>query len=189
MAEEKELTIEEMKTLISVTKILPILLDKISELEKKINDFSSSFGEIKEKVLNNAKLITSFENSVNEFNKTQIDSNTISEELSQIKEALLRIETSSTKPLNTSVVDNTPKAEPAPKKVDKKSKEDEKVDKVIDALLTEKRANKNHRPLRKDDIVKGMGYSVAVADKVLTKLEKMGLYNPKLNVMTFPKSK
>ena len=108
MPEEKELTIEEMKSLVSLATLLPALLDKISAISRDVAELKTSFTEIKTKFNTNTNTVAGYKQSVDALIEKQPDIKPILADLEVIKQALMKLEMG----LNV----GTPVSEQQPKK-------------------------------------------------------------------------
>ncbi len=186
--EEKELTLEEMKSLVSLVTLLPALLEKISSINKDLSDLKTSFNDIKQKFNTNTKVVSDYKESVDELIKKQPDIKLIENDLNAIKQALVKI--------NSSTVSETipsPQKKKAPTVVETKPKaaqtKDEDKDKVleiVDKILANHRGRKT-RVLTAINIKNGFQVDDVMAAKVLKWFEDRKMYNTKLHMLTFPK--
>ena len=188
MLEEKELTIEEMKSLVSIATILPPLLAKIEQIEKSIKDLKTSFDKFIGVYNANTTAIAQHKESVDDLIKNQLDPEDFKTEIESIKNVLAGLVVSM--PLNK-VSQNKP-ITPAPtKKVQKKeepkqTKLDEESAKIVDMILAEHRGRKT-RTLTTINIKQFSKCDDETAETVLKWLEENKMYNPKTHILTFPK--
>ena len=185
MLEEKELTVEEMKTLASVATWLPTLLERINSINKQVEGLKTAFAELANKYNDNTKAFIAYKNDVDDLIKNQISTKELQEELNTLKNSLVRIEaslslTASEKPIKK----ESPKAV---KKEEKKDDEDkDEVQDIVQKILDSHRGRKT-RLLTLINVKQGFKCNDEVAQKVLDWLEKNKMYNPKTKTLTFPK--
>ena len=207
--EKKELTIEEMRALISLDTLLPGLLNKIEEIEAKVKTLSGHITTLVGKFNDNVAQVEKYKQSVDSLIKKQLDAKEINEQLKSIKSSIARIE------MTNSVPEITPNAKPVsqPKRQSAKKATDEKDTKIekekakeepkvesyqtkskneLDAidygtrLLASSRGRKT-RTLTLVDVKKAFSIEDAGAQKVLDWLESKKVYNPKTHILTFKK--
>ena len=120
--EKKELTIEEMRALISLDTLLPGLLNKIEEIETKVKTLSGHITTLVGKFNDNVAQVEKYKQSVDSLIKKQLDAKEINEQLKSIKSSIARIE------MTNSVPEITPNSKPIsqPKKQSAKKATDEK---------------------------------------------------------------
>lgn len=189
--EEKELTLEEMKSLVSLATLLPALLEKISAINKDLLDLKNSFNDIKQKFNTNTGIVSEYKKSVDELIKKQPDIKSIESDLKVIKQALIKS--------NSSAVLSNDDAAPAPQKkkaptvaevkpkADTAKDEDkDKVLEIVDKILANHRGRKT-RVLTAINIKNGFQADDVIAAKVLKWFEDRKMYNTKLHMLTFPK--
>ena len=207
--EKKELTIEEMRALISLDTLLPGLLNKIEEIEAKVKTLSGHITTLIGKFNDNVAQVEKYKQSVDSLIKKQLDAKEIENQLKQIKSSIARIEmtnsvpeiTPSSKPINQAKKQSAKKvAEDKETKNEKeKTKEEPKVESYqskskdeLDAidygtrLLANSRGRKT-RTLTLVDVKKAFSIADASAQKVLDWLESKKVYNPKTHILTFKK--
>ena len=182
MNEDKELTIEEMRSLVTLSTLLPALLDKIASIDKQVGELKSSFNDIKNKFNNNTTAVIEYKRSIDELLQNQNQTKNVESELNTIKEALMRIEASLS-------FNNTDAPKPAhkksqPKQLDQPSDE---VINIVDKILADQKGRRT-RTLTKVNIKTGFKCSDEVAAEVLDWLEKKKMYNTKTHILTFPKN-
>ena len=198
MTEEKELTIEEMKSLVTLSTLLPALLSKIESIEKQINELKSSFVNIATKFSDNAKVVESYKKSVDELIDGQADAGKILSDLEVIK-TIVKTNAAMNIANTTLAVEEKPKkatpaqqTQPAPKPTKKKEeqalkkKSNDKVIEIVDKILADRRGRKM-RALTNIDVKKGFKCDDETADAVLKWLEKNGMYSSKTHTLTYPK--
>ena len=193
MPEEKELTIEEMKSLVSLASLLPALLEKISQINKDLFELKTSFTEIKTKFNNNTNAVLEYKGSVDELIKKQPDLKPVIEKIDQIQQDLLdlsnKFETSKNIKKISEEKKNNNKDKPSEVLKPKKPEEDpdkEKVEEVIDKILGTSRGRKT-RVLTAIDIKTGFKVDDVIAAKVIKWFTDKKMYNPKMRMLTFPK--
>ena len=187
MPEEKELTIEEMKSLVSLATLLPALLDKIAAINKDVADLKTSFLEIKTKFNTNTNAVVGYKQSVDNLIEKQPDLKPILADLEVIKQSLLKLEMGLN--VGTPVSEQQPKKTVAPKNPKKETAIDgdkEKVETIVDKILADHRGRKT-RMLTLIDIKNGFKVDDVIAVKVLKWFEDRKMYNSKMHMLTFPK--
>ena len=188
--EEKELTLEEMKSLVSLATLLPALLEKISAINKDVGELKASFNDIKIKFTANANVISGYKESVDELIKKQPDFKQFEKDLDAIKTKLDLLS-----PLDKAEKNNLDlnekKTISASKILLKKQKpvdEDrEKVIEIVDKILASRRGRKT-RVLTTVDIKTGFKVDDVIAVKVIKWFQDNKMYNDKLHLLTFPKN-
>ena len=187
MAEETELTLEEMKALISVANILPALLDKIDNINKKIDGLEKSFEVIKGYYKHNTEVVEEHLDKVKELLEDQVDSRRIINELIAINQSITDIEERLKVKEEEQVVvkeEEAPKAKRGSKKVEKSY--DEEVVEIADKIVSSHRGRKT-RLLTIQNVKQGFHCDEEKAKKVLKLLENRNLYDPESHILTFPK--
>lgn len=187
MPEEKELTIEEMKSLVSLATLLPALLDKIAAINKDVADLKTSFLEIKTKFNTNTNAVAGYKQSVDNLIEKQPDLKPILADLEVIKQSLLKLEMSLN--VGAPVSEQQPKKATSPKNSKKEKEVDgdkEKVEEIVDKILADHRGRKT-RMLTLIDIKNGFKVDDVIAVKVLKWFEDHKMYNSKMHMLTFPK--
>lgn len=213
--EEKELTIEEMRRLISVDALLPDLLNKIKEIENKITTLNSYIDNLIKATSKSSENLVKYKDSVDNSFKKQISTHDLYEELNAIKEAVARIEAANSissdvnpKPKQAkkeqkqpaqqkTVLDNPEKKveqvtakkikeEPKVESYQNKSKEDLDAVDFGTKILASSRGRKT-RTLTIVDVKKAFSIDDNAAQKVLDWLESKKVYNPKTHILTFKK--
>lgn len=186
MPEEKELTIEEMKSLVSLATLLPALLDKIATISKDVAELKTSFIDIKGKYNANTIAIMDYKDSVDNLIKTQPNIEPIQKELETIKQVLLKIELGLS--IGSTTEPSTKKSSSSkPVKKEKPNDEDrDKVEEIVDKILANHRGRKT-RMLTSIDVKNGFKVDDVIADKVLKWFEDRKMYNTKMHMLTFPK--
>lgn len=186
MSEEKELTIEEMKSLVSLATLLPALLDKIAAISKDVAELKASFADIKGKYNSNTEAIIGYKDSVDELIKKQPDIEPIKKELEIIKQALMKIELGLN--LGTTVTESASKksSSKSPVKEKPKDKDKDKVEEIVDKILADHRGRKT-RVLTLIDVKNGFKVDDIIAAKVLKWFEDHKMYDIKMHMLTFPK--
>lgn len=188
---EKELTIEEMKELISLHNVLPALLQKIEKIELRVDKLQSSFAEFARRYSDNVGQIEKYKEAVEELTKGQVDSKYLKNELAAIKEAVLK---GNVAPVKGPVMQKVKKPEPAPTPViknvpekkeaePKKDKDEEKLLKTVDEVLNSANGRRK-MPLTIITVKKRYRVSEEMAKKVLEFFEKKKMYNPKTRELT-----
>ena len=186
MTNEKELTLEEMKELVSVANVLPALLDKIDMIVKRISELNTTFNDMRSKYSDNTKILNTYLDKVNALLEKQVDSQAVSRKLNDINTSLTNLDGQITAlKLDTGVLLQA-KASVAMENKKIKKTYDEEVVNIADRLLGESRGRKT-RTLTMVGIKKGFGCSEEVAEKVLKLLEARKYYNPIDHILTFPK--
>lgn len=186
MPEEKELTIEEMKSLVSLATLLPALLDKIATISKDVAELKASFVDIKGKYNANTTAIIGYKDSVDNLIKTQPDIEPISKELETIKQALLKIELGLSIGSATESSTKKPSSTKPVKKEKPKDEDKDKVEEIVDKILADHRGRKT-RMLTLIDVKNGFKVDDIIAVKVLKWFEDRNMYNTKMHMLTFPK--
>ena len=189
MQEEKELTIEEMKSLVSLATLLPALLEKISIINKDIADLKSSFAEIKVKFNNNAKVVDEYKKAVDSLVEKQPNIKPIQDDLNFIKQVLMnRIDlmVGKEKPENEKTTKKSPTSIDGANKAKAKDPDKDKVEEIVDRILAEHKGRKT-RMLTVLDIKNGFRVDDVIAAKVLKWFEDHKMYNAKMRMLTFPK--
>lgn len=187
MSEEKELTIEEMKSLVSLATLLPALLEKIAAINKDVAELKTSFIDIKSKYNNNTAAVIAYKESVDALINNKLDADSIGDRLKAIEETLNKIESGMT--IKPSPSEPIIKEEPAPKPaktVKPRDPDQDKIEEIVDKIL-EARGGRKTRVLTDVNIKKGFNVDDALAEKVLKWFENHKMYNPKLHMLTFPK--
>ena len=178
--------------LVSLSTLLPPLLDKITSIEKQIGDLKISFLEMKEKFTTNTNAVINYKESVDKLLNAQVDAKSVMKDLDIIKESVLKIEMvgGSAKDIKnaTSKTSNKQSASKKPEKEEKDILEgiDEKTFGVIDAIISSGSERKS-RLLTLIDVKRGFKADEKTAEAALKWLEKNKMYNPKTHVLTFPK--
>ena len=193
MAEEKELTVEEMKSLVSVATLLPALLDKIAAISKEVDELKASFTDIKSKYNASTNAVISYKEAVDNLTKNQPDIKAaIKPDLDAIKQTLARIEWRmgmDGQPVEIhQIPDNKPSPSSSSKKEKPKDEEKDKVKEIVNRIL-EDRGGRKSRTLTLVDVKTWFRVDEEVASKVLKWFEDNKMYNPKLCLLTFPKRK
>ena len=197
MAEEKELTVEEMKSLVSVATLLPALLDKIAAISKEVDELKASFTDIKSKYNASTNAVMSYKEAVDNLTKNQPDIKAaIKPDLDAIKQTLARIEWRMGMDGQPVEIHQIPDNKPSPTSSSKKEKpkaeekddETDEVEEIVDKILTGHRGRKT-RTLTLVDIKTGFRVDEEVASKVLKWFENHKMYDSKLHLLTFPKRK
>ncbi len=187
MPEEKELTIEEMRSLVSLATLLPALLDKIAAINNEINALKASFTEIKTKFNTNTTAVIEYKAAVEKLIEKQPDIKPLEADLEIIKQAVLSI---NIKPNDTQTAEQPApkkKTPPKPQKIDMVVDEDkDKVEEVVDRILAEHKGRKT-RVLTLIDIKNGFRVDDVIAAKVIKWFEDHKMYNSKMRILTFPK--
>lgn len=187
MPEEKELTIEEMKSLVSLATLLPALLDKISAISRDVAELKTSFTEIKTKFNTNTNAVAGYKQSVDALIEKQPDIKPILADLEVIKQALVKLDMGLN--VGTPVSEQQPKKTSGPKTPKKEKPTDEdkdKVEEIVDKILADHRGRKT-RMLTLIDIKNGFKVDDVIAVKVLKWFEDHNMYNAKMHMLTFPK--
>ncbi len=197
MAEEKELTVEEMKSLVSVATLLPALLDKIAAISKEVDELKASFTDIKSKYNASTNAVMSYKQAVDDLTKNQPDIKAaIKPDLDAIKQTLAKIEWRMGMDGQPVEIHQIPDNKPTPSssskkekpKVEEKDDETDEVEEIVDKILAGHRGRKT-RTLTLVDIKTGFRVDEEVASKVLKWFENHKMYNSKLHLLTFPKRK
>ena len=187
MPDEKELTIEEMKSLVSLSTLLPALLDKISAISKDISDLKSSFTDIKIKFNTNATAVGEYKASVDELIQKQPDFSALQKEIEDIKNSLGIIKTDLNMKTEIAQAKPTPAATPKKEKSKKeKDKDGDKVEEIVDRILA-MHGGRKIRLLTLIDIKNGFKVDEEMAAKVIKWFEDRKMYNSKTRTLTFPK--
>jgi len=186
MKNKKELTIEEMKSLVSLATLLPTLLDKIATISKDVAELKASFIDIKGKYNANTTAIIGYKDSVDNLIKTQPDIEPIQKELETIKQALLKIELGLSIGSTTESSTKKPSSTKPVKKEKPKDEDKDKVEEIVDKILADHRGRKT-RMLTLIDVKNGFKVDDIIAVKVLKWFEDRNMYNAKMHMLTFPK--
>lgn len=201
MPEEKEeLTIEEMKSAVSMAAVLPALLKEINEINEALVKLSNEFKEMKTKFNDNTKAVIAYKEEVENFENNLPDFESIEKKISAIQTSLFLVQShyqeptpvKTTRPIKEQPKEQekkpTPQSAPkAEKKVDvKKEMEKEEINRIIDEILRGHRGRKT-RLLTSVQIKQGFRCSDEMAERVLKSLEDKKMYNPKNHTLTFPK--
>ena len=188
MNEEKELTIEEMKSLVSLATLLPALLDKISSISRDLEELKSSFNDLKRKYNENTILLNGYKDSVDNLISKQPDLKSIKKDLKNINQMLLNFGLELNLGL-PSFDSSIPKHSSKPQKIETpKDENDDKAKEIVDKILENSGGNKN-RVLTLIDIKKEYKVDDAIAEKVIKIFEKRNMYDSKIHLLTFPKKK
>ena len=174
--EKKELSIEEMKNLISLAALLPSLLDKIETINNRVNKLTTETNNLINHYNENAKLVNSYKESVDELINNMVNAKEIKKELDDIKTILLQNNT-----VNNVEVKETKKT---PKV---KNKEDEEVMRIVDLILDDGGRKRKVRKLTFNDVKNGFKADDKTAQKVLDYLAKKKYYDPVNETLMFPK--
>lgn len=185
--EEKELSLEEMKSLVSLATLLPALLEKISSINKDLADLKTSFNDIKQKFNVNTNIVSQYKESVDELIKKQPDIKLIENDLNAIKQALVKINSSTVSETISPQKKKAPTVvETKPKGAQTKDEDKDKVLEIVDKILANHRGRKT-RVLTAINIKNGFQVDDVMAAKVLKWFEDRKMYNTKLHMLTFPK--
>ncbi len=208
--EEKELTVEEMRRLISLDTLLPDILNKIKEIENSVNALAERSKKLTEAFNQNVETIKKYKTSVDNLASKQVDSKELQQDLKNIKEAIARIEMAiaisdtsqnpkptkkdAKQPTQKTVLENKDES-----KVVEKAKEEAKANSFqskskeeLDAIdygtriLASSRGRKT-RTLTLINVKKAFDIDDEGAQKVLDWLESKKVYNPKTHILTFKK--
>ena len=187
MPEEKELTIEEMKSLVSLATLLPALLEKISSINKDVAELKASFNEIKTKFNTNTQTVIDYKESVDKLIDSQPNIEQLNKNIETINvgiSTLLKLSV----PSLAEPVEQKPVAPKSPEKGVKKEKDEDKdkVIEIVDRILADHKGRKT-RMITTVDIKKGFKVDDIVAAKVLKWLEDKKMYSSKTHILTFPK--
>ena len=192
MPDEKELTIEEMKSLVSLSTLLPALLDKIAAINKEVNDLKTLFVDLGSKFNNNTKAVVEYKKSVDELIEKQPNIKKMETDIASIKQTLDKLNAGVSTSVATSeaaskIVDDLLKSEKK-EKTKSKAKEDDKVLEVVDKILADQKGRKT-RLLTLVDVKNGFKVDDETAQKVLDWFENNKMYDPKIRMLTFPKKR
>ena len=182
MPEEKELTIEEMKELLIVYKILPSLLDKIDEINKAINKLQESFLDIKKKYNDNTTAIIDYKKEVDDL----IDE--VKDLPLKVDALIKKVDKQSNKidELKNSTSTKTQKT--ATKQIKEessieKNKELEDIKKLVNKILNDNRGRKQVPGFTANVIKQNYKISKELAEKVIQHFKKSGMYDEKINTL------
>ena len=182
--EEKELSIEEMRSLVALSTLLPALLNKIESINKRVDTLVDSFTK---KFSENVTAMEAYKRSVDDLIKKQADLDRIYGELSEIKKALSDKKEEPKKPEPVVVPTKKPASTPKqPKKDDTATKEKDEMLKIVDKILGDD-GGRRTRTLTSVQVKKGFKVDDEKANKVLDWLTKNKMYDPKSHILTFPK--
>lgn len=192
MPDEKELTIEEMKSLVSLSTLLPALLDKIAAINKEVTDLKTLFVDLGNKFNNNTKAIVEYKKSVDELIEKQPNIKKMETDIASIKQTLDKLNAGVSTSVATSeaaskIVDDLLKSEKK-EKTKSMAKEDDKVLEVVDKILADQKGRKT-RLLTLVDVKNGFKVDDETAQKVLDWFENNKMYDPKIRMLTFPKKR
>jgi|GEM_PF-2927236 len=187
MADENELTVEEMKSLVSLATLLPALLEKIAAINRDVTDLRNRFADLGVKFNTNTKAILEYKQEVEQLMEAQPNLKPIEEELKVIKASLLRIDaTFNGAPLAVPQAE-TPVEKPKKAKKEKPADPDEeRVQEIVKDILDGHRGRKR-RSLTLIDVKVGFRVEDSIAEKVLNHFENKKLYNRETHILTFPK--
>ena len=137
MENEKQLTLEEMKSLVSVSTILPALLDKIDKINTDLNALNKKFNDMAVKFNENTNAIVKYKTSVDNFIEEQQEGkefNSLKKDFVALKNEVIKTQES----LNKLVIKFVGKEKESEPEVSEK----DKIKNYAEILLTE---DKGHR--------------------------------------------
>ena len=188
MPDEKELTIEEIKMLISIESLLPALLNKIETIDKRIDN-------LVEKINDNVKIVNEYKKAVKTAMDGQVTQNEFNGKIRELTKAIENLE----KALNTKVslkqkmisesalIASTPEPQQAIKREPKKTgpRFDARITDMADGLLQDTDGTRTRRKLTLDNVVKRYKCTEEEAQEVLKYLEYIGSYNSQKSTLYF----
>ena len=185
MSEEKELTIEEMRSLISLATLLPKLLHEIETINNNINDLKVSFNGIKNKYNENTNLLNKYRDDVNTAINKEVDIKPLLDKLELLNKEVVDIKNKLATNNTSGEVKKNKNSTPVPG-IEPKVEDKDKVAEIVDKILADHQGRKI-RMLTIVDIKKGFNVDDLIAAKVLQWFEKKGMYNRDKHQLKFPK--
>ena len=182
MEEKEELSVEEMKDLISVAKVLPEILKEIEQIKASFSLFQQSLSE---KFTANSKTIEEYIKQVNEFS-AKIENLIASNE--EVKKGL---EKKLAETLKKNIKEAVPLVKPTPiqppKEDQKKKEKDPEKEKIKEygLKLLEEKKGRSFRMLTLINVKQAFHIDDETAQKVLDYLKARGVYNPDSKRLTF----
>lgn len=180
MEEENKLTVEEMRSLISISTLLPALLDKIISIHKDIEELKKEFKDMKDKFNKNTSAVLSYKDEVDDM----IKKNNIKSELDDIKLNILKIENSVLN-ITKSSIEN--KSDDKTKIVsEEKEEDDDEIKSMADKILMDHKGRKS-RLLTVIDIKKAFKVDDKKAREVIQYFIDKKMYDEQMRILKFPK--
>ena len=182
MEEKEELTVEEMKDLISVAKVLPEILNEIEQIKISFSLFKQS---LTEKFTENSKIVEEYIKQVNQYSE-KVDKFLLASE--EIKKSFDKkmAETLKLNIKDQAPIVKQPVIQPKKEETKKKEKDPEKEKiKEYGLKLLEEKKGRSFRMLTLINVKQAFHIDDETAQKVLDYLKARGVYNPYSKRLTF----